>query len=62
MGIESFGLLGSGSTMPHGGIALPSLTWFFCIDWRRAAALSIYQRQMNHHSILVQPQPLLFLL
>ena len=57
MDVESFGLLESVSTVLHGDIALPPLTWFFCIDWWRAAALSIYQRQMNHHSILVQPPP-----
>ena len=61
MNVESFSLLESGSTMPNRGIALPPLTWYFCIDWCRAAAFSIYQRRMNHHSILVQPQSLLFL-
>ena len=61
MDVESFSLLESGSTMPHRGIALPPLTWYLCIDWGHAAAFSIYQRQTNHHSSLVQPQPLLFL-
>ena len=60
MDVESFSLLESDSTMPHRGIALPLLTWYFCIGLcRTAAAFSIiYQHRMNHHSIPVQPLPL----
>ena len=57
--VESLSLLESGSTMPYRGIALTLFTWYFCIYCCRDAAYSIYQRRMNHHSILVQPQPLL---
>ena len=50
MDAESFSLLESDSTMPHRGIALPPLTWYFCIDFcRAAAAFSIHQHRMNHH-------------
>ena len=50
MDVESFSLLESDSTMPHRGIALPPLTWYFCIDFcRAAAAFSIHQHRMNHH-------------
>ena len=31
MDVESFSLLESGSTMPHRGIALPPLTWYFVL-------------------------------
>ena len=61
MDVESLSLLESGSTMPHRGIALPLLTWYLCIYCCCAAAFSIYQRWMTHHSILVQPQHLIFL-
>ena len=51
MDVESFSLLESDSTMPHRGIALPPLTWYFCIDFCRAV------QSTNTEWITIHPRP-----